>query len=461
MLVARSLSRISLSLLVMLIVAARVGAQSIPLPAETPRAGTYVTPGVKARSKSAWRPKGSVVPAQAELPDLPEPSFEPTLAPPVEESAAGIQYLRAPANAAANPSEPAYEQESAPRPVQPLPPGANPLRQARRPQAMSQQYPTQRNTIQRVQNPVDVEIEVDAEPVPRPVAPRMLQEVPGPQGRPSPREAWQVAPGQRYSTNRHEKFRTETLPEHLHQYPADVDNPTAVPQGKYSEEQEQYPDEQVPGEELYGIPRVFETNAYGRFSGRGEPLTAGSWLNRPYYVGGFIGGMGGDTLVEDEIKANGGFFWGGNIGWDYDPYWGLEMRLAFSSQGLDYLTNAFIDNQYNELILWDTSLVYYPWGDARWRPYFKLGFGFADFDYTDAIGVRRSEMVYEMPFGFGMKYRVNQYWTWRFDVTDNLIFGGNAGMATQNQFSLAGGLEYRFGGRRQSYWPWNSTRRWR
>ena len=97
--------------------------------------------------------------------------------------------------------------------------------------------------------------------------------------------------------------------------------------------------------------------------GRGEPLTAGSWLNRPYYVGGFIGGIGGDTLVADEINSNGGFFWGGNIGWDYDPYWGLEMRLAFSNQGLDYFANPAFDNAYNELILWDTSFVYYPWGD--------------------------------------------------------------------------------------------------
>jgi hypothetical protein len=457
MLVARSLSRSLLSLLVMLIVAARVEAQSIPLPAESPRAGTNVTPAVKARSKQAWRPKGSVVPAQVEEPYVEltvelNGGAEPTLAPPLDEPAAEIQYLRAPANAVPIPTESEYEQDLDPRPAQPLPPRANPLRQARRPQNVAQ-----RNPIQRAQNPV--ELEVDPEPIPRVISPRMLQDVPGPRSAP-PREAWQVAPGQRYAPQQGGVSGSRSF-EPRHDYPADVDNPTAGPREPYPNDQDQYPDEQVPGEELYGMPRVFETNAYGRFSGRGEPLTAGSWLNRPYYVGGFIGGLGGDTLVEDEIKANGGFFWGGNIGWDYDPYWGLEMRLAFSSQGLDYLTNYFIDNQYNDLILWDTSFIYYPWGDARWRPYFKLGFGFADFDYVDAIGFRRSEMVYEMPFGIGLKYRVNQYWVWRFDATDNLIFGGNAGMATQNQFSLACGLEYRFGGRRQSYWPWNPSRRWR
>jgi len=428
-------------MLVMLIVTARVGAQSIPVPPETPRAGSSANDSLNPKnSNPTWRPKGYVLPAQAQQPA----DIEPTLAPPLHEQAASdMQTLRAPANAQETSSEFAdeSEREAEPQPivVRQNPARANPLRPARPPQTARRQPP------QRIENPVD--LEYDAEPVPRPVPPRMLQEVPGPNGRPVPRKDWQVGPQRIVEPNSISERPYE-------EWPADINNPTAAAQ-------DQYPDGQVPGEELYGMPRVFETNAYGRFSGRGEPLTAGSWMNRPYYVGGFIGGIGGDTLVDGEINQNGGFYWGGNLGWDYDHYWGLEMRLAFSSQGLDYLQYPTIDNSYNELVLWDTSFLYYPWGDSRWRPYFKLGFGFADFDYTDATGIRRSEMVYEMPFGIGLKYRVNQYWTWRFDATDNLIFGGNVGMETQNQFSLAAGLEYRFGGRRQSYWPWNPSRRWR
>jgi hypothetical protein len=317
------------------------------------------------------------------------------------------------------------ELEDDTQPARPLPAYANPLRQARRPQV----YTQQRSPYQRVQNPV--ELETDPEPIPRPAPPRVIEDFPrGPSSRRIPK---------------HVDDRIGFIPE-----PHFVEAPEDAPSF----------DGQIPGEELYGLPRQFETNAYGRFTGRGEPLTAGSWLNRPYYVGGFIGGLGGDTLIPGEINANGAFFWGGNIGWDYDPYWGLEMRLAFSNQGLNYFENPAFDNAYNELTLWDTSFIYYPWGDARWRPYIKLGFGFADFDFTTVDGLRHSDMVYEMPFGIGLKYRVNQYWVWRFDVTDNLIFGGNAGLETQNQFSLAAGLEWRFGGRRQSYWPWNPSRRW-
>ena len=427
MFLARRLPRHLLSLLVMLIAVSRADAQGIPVPAETPRAGAQSKSATPERSiKSGWRTKGSVVPAQAELPALPETTAEPTLAPPIEEPASEMQTLRAPANSVESDEEPESDAES----YQRLPPRANPLRQARRPQA----YPP-RSPYQRVQNPVDVE--VDPEPVPRPDPPRVILNLPNqPNARRMPQEY---------------DYRRGFVPEPEFVQPEEVGH----------DGYDQSPDGQIPGEELYGLPRVFETNAYGRFTGRGEPLTAGSWLNRPYYVGGFIGGIGGDTLIPGEINQNGGFFWGGNMGWDYDPYWGLEMRLAFASEGLDYLQFPTIDNSYNELLLWDTSFVYYPWGDSRWRPYFKLGFGFADFDFTDATGIRRSEMVYEMPFGIGLKYRVNQYWVWRFDATDNLIFGGNVGLETQNQFSLTAGLEYRFGGRRQSYWPWNPSRRWR
>ncbi len=137
MLLAHLLPRHWLSLLVLLCLIARGEAQSIPLPLETPRAGTYTTPAVKARAnKTTWRPKGSVVPAQAEEEAVrSEPS--PTPAPPLEEPAADVQYLRAPANA----TESAPEEMGSMSPTQPVqtqPPRANPLRQASRSQAYAQ-----------------------------------------------------------------------------------------------------------------------------------------------------------------------------------------------------------------------------------------------------------------------------------------------------------------------------------
>ncbi|MDX1964161.1 MAG: outer membrane beta-barrel protein [Pirellulales bacterium] len=214
-------------------------------------------------------------------------------------------------------------------------------------------------------------------------------------------------------------------------------------------------------DDLNWLPRVFRQRAQERYTGHGEPLVAGSWLNRPYYVGGFIGGISGETLIADEVNLGTGFLGGFRLGWDYDHYWGLETRLAFSEQGIDFLGSPGSDNFTSQLLLWDGSLVYYPWGDARWRPYVGLGIGIADFDYTDVSGLRRSEGVLSTPIGAGLKYRHNQYWTWRLDVTDNIIWGGQAGYETQNQLSLTAGVELRFGGTRKSYWPWNPSRRWR
>ena len=195
----RHLPRSLLSLLLGMLTIARVEAQSIPVPQETPRAGAYATPAANARSiKPAWRPKGSVIPAQAESPVEPEP----TLAPPLEaEPVAEMQPLRGPANpyGLAGEEEP-DEPEPQPALIRP-----NPLRATRPPQTSRRQAPQQQSPLRRVQNPVEMEYE--PEPLPRP-PPRMLNEVPGPQGRPVPNEAWQVAPGRRIPAEENNFSRT-------------------------------------------------------------------------------------------------------------------------------------------------------------------------------------------------------------------------------------------------------------
>ncbi|MGC4005000.1 MAG: outer membrane beta-barrel protein [Pirellulales bacterium] len=239
--------------------------------------------------------------------------------------------------------------------------------------------------------------------------------------------------------------------------PVDPVQPRPYPGGPVPAQYEQG----APPDEVWGLPRTFEKTPYPRFEGRGEPLTAGSWLNRPYYFGIFVGGLSGDTLIQNQVNQNAGVLGGFRFGWDYDHYWGIEMRGGFASQGLEFSQYPTLDGRSNDLIFWDFNLVYYPWGDSRWRPYASLGIGIADYDFVNEIGIRRSEMVFAMPIAAGLKYRMNQYWTWRFDVADNIIFGGTASFETQNQLSFTTGLELRFGGTRRSYWPWNPSNRYR
>lgn len=216
--------------------------------------------------------------------------------------------------------------------------------------------------------------------------------------------------------------------------------------------------EAAPVEDLLLLPRELRPEIYGRHQGEGEPLQTASWLNRPYYAGFFLGALNGDTLIADEIEQSIGFFGGFRLGWDYDIYWGVETRLGLSELGLDFLNETSVDGLATDIVIWDASLVYYPWGDARWRPYLSLGIGLVDFDFLDADGLRHSEAVVGVPWGVGLKYRHSDWITLRLDLLDNVALGEKADFELMNNLSVTGGMEFRFGGTRRSYFPWNPSR---
>jgi hypothetical protein len=241
--------------------------------------------------------------------------------------------------------------------------------------------------------------------------------------------------------------------------PIHPDPPPATLADTYSEPGETWIEsyDAAPMEDLWLVPKLFRPDAYGRHQGEGEPLINASWLNRPYYAGFFLGALEGDTLTE-EIDQSIGFFYGFRLGWDYDIYWGLETRLGFSELGLDFVNNPTIVGLSTDIVIWDASLVYYPWGDSRWRPYLSLGIGLVDFDYLDEDALRRSDAVIGIPLGIGLKYRHSDWITMRFDFNDNIALGERADYETMNNLSLTYGLEFRFGGSRTSYFPWNPSR---
>jgi hypothetical protein len=183
-----------------------------------------------------------------------------------------------------------------------------------------------------------------------------------------------------------------------------------------------------------------------------EPLVGASWCNEPYHIDWFLGVIRGTEIIRDHVDQNVGVVGGFRLGWDYDVYWGLETRLGFSSLE-DQPEDAPLAGGADKVILWDSSLVYYPWGDSRWRPYLSFGFGLTEFQFTDDLGNQIHRELLEMPLGLGMKYRLHDWLTLRAEVTDNLAFG-SSGLATMNNFSFTTGMEFRFGGYHRSYWPW-------
>jgi hypothetical protein len=192
-----------------------------------------------------------------------------------------------------------------------------------------------------------------------------------------------------------------------------------------------------------------------RHIGIGQPLIGTSWRNRPLYFGTFVGGIMMDDLVSNQIYQNDTTFIGARLGFDFDHFWGLEARWAFARSDLaDGNGTPFFPASRDNFA--DLSLVYYPLGDARWRPYFAAGLGFQTYRFNDEAGQRISEALLEVPLGCGIKYFYGPWFTLRFDFVDNLAVGNERINGMHNVALMMGG-EFRFGGRRPSYFPWHNN----
>lgn len=195
-----------------------------------------------------------------------------------------------------------------------------------------------------------------------------------------------------------------------------------------------------------------------RHIGLGQPLIGTSWRNRPWYVGTFIGGVLLGELQSD-VHQNDTSFLGLRLGIDFDHYWGFEGRWAFARPQLFDGADVPLDGPSRDYFT-DFSLAWYPLGDARWRPYVVAGVGFQTFRFHNDLDQRISETIFSVPIGFGVKYFYGPWCSLRFDFVDNIAFG-NERVSAANNIGLMAGVEYRFGGRRQSYFPWhNNTSYW-
>lgn len=193
-----------------------------------------------------------------------------------------------------------------------------------------------------------------------------------------------------------------------------------------------------------------------------------SWLYRPINAGVFFGMAVGSELMEDWLGQKTGFLGGVRIGWDFDPAWGTEIRFAVGDVQLfdeykaiaarDLETAAgtvFIDKtRFSGRDFLDASLLFYPLGDVRLRPYILFGLGYVSLRYDDLLGAHYSRGSLGIPFGVGVKYLWTDRLALRFEANDMIILGTD-GAETAQDLSFTGGLEIRFGGSRRSYWPWN------
>ncbi len=190
-----------------------------------------------------------------------------------------------------------------------------------------------------------------------------------------------------------------------------------------------------------------------RHIGLGAPLMGTSWLNRPMYVGGFLGESFGSTLVSDELDMRSSLLGGGFLGYDLNHYWGGEIRLGLSSADVQYVpSGAEFGESHNAWF--DLNLMYYPWGDSRWRPFATVGVGIGSYDCAGDYGVALDHTGLGLPLGLGVKYLCGKQLALRLDVRDNLVFGGH-GADTRHSWAVTGGFEFRWGWRSAAeYSPW-------
>lgn len=183
-----------------------------------------------------------------------------------------------------------------------------------------------------------------------------------------------------------------------------------------------------------------------------QPLQGTSWLNRPYYASAFSGTWLGDSLISGQVNQETGFFSGVRVGTDLSHDWGGELRFS-----LFYINTTFSDGSRgseSRNLVGDANLLYYPWGDSRWRPYGSIGLGFAGVHFSDQNGATVDHTGLQLPVGLGVKYLWRNWLAWRLDIKDNITFSGN-GVKTTDSWSFVGGVEVHWGSQSSlRYAPW-------
>ena len=210
----------------------------------------------------------------------------------------------------------------------------------------------------------------------------------------------------------------------------------------------------------------------GPDKGVGMPLVGKSWLDHPYYFGGFVGCISGSELVSGMIDQKNGASGGFTFGYNFSDYWGLESRLHFAA--IDIRDTAYAQQLFeeawndelgvmppfttrtNELTILDAAIHYYPLGNAKWRPYFKYGLGVGRQNYVNTFGFENTSNIVTMPMGVGMRYWWNERIAIQMDLHNNIVFAsGNT--KTQHNIAFTMGLTYAFGNSRRTapvhYWP--------
>jgi hypothetical protein len=87
--------------------------------------------------------------------------------------------------------------------------------------------------------------------------------------------------------------------------------------------------------------------------------------------------MTGNDTVKDAMGGQSGFFSCARLGL-HDEYWRIESGIGIAWTSLLDRAKPVVDYAGRESVVWNLSLLYFPWGDYRWRPFVLLGTGISE-----------------------------------------------------------------------------------
>jgi hypothetical protein len=126
------------------------------------------------------------------------------------------------------------------------------------------------------------------------------------------------------------------------------------------------------------------------------------------------------------------------------------------ASSIDARWRDFAQTRYSDRQAYELTFLWYILGGGRWQPFITSGIGITTVQFQDLLGRSYAPSSPSIPIGLGVKYHCTDRLVGRLDLTDDIIFTRGAGMSgTLHDFSLTVGIEFRFGGPRRSYWPWN------
>jgi hypothetical protein len=201
---------------------------------------------------------------------------------------------------------------------------------------------------------------------------------------------------------------------------------------------------------------LHHSSVNGRNVGIGVPLVGTSWANRPYYVGFDYSTLWVTQPPIDNVRTDTDLYGGLFAGCELDHYWGVELAVHRATPELVNSQNPSVVRG-DRMMVWTANLMYYPWGDSWFRPYWRCGIGGMAIDFPNDQGVRLDETLWAFPIGLGIKIPLERWLAARAELTDQIGIG-NEGIATQHDIALTFGLEWRLGAQPRSYWPWNPSR---